>query len=636
MSLAALALLAGRSFAQEAPPGGGFDAHGFQLVAHDGDLRDPLAIQRPGAFVQGDWFLSGLAEYARAPLVRVVSAEAGGGEDLVEPVVDNLVVLNLSGGVALHDRIRLDLKAPVYGLSTGPDLAADGPAMGDLRASAMLVGVRPRHVEGGGGFGLGLVGHVDLPSGTPSRFLGQSGVAGGFRLAATYEAPTVTLSADLGTQFNPSLDVANLQGTDALLAGIGVGFLTSDTVGVTIEAVGQPPLQASSFEFVRTLPPAEAILSLRYVTRSGGFWTFGGAGGLTDGPGVAAFRVFVGGGFADLEPPRPPDADPVGLLRASDLCPTEPETVNGWKDDDGCPDQLGTLGIDVRYRGQPRSADAEIVGPDGRRAERVGPQGLSLDAVPGSSWSVKAVDGCLAGEASAVAAEGGSRLLVELAPVYDARILVEVIDAADAPIPTAVVAWQSERQECVPGGVSGVDPGGRVQQEIAAGSHRLVVTAPSYNVHDEVVELIPGDDRVVRVRLAAAKLVVEKKQIRILEKVQFEFGKAVIRPESFDLLDQVAAVILTNPDLGRVEVGGHTDNKGSDEFNQKLSEDRANAVRDYLVKRGVAADRLLAVGYGEIKPIDTNKTEAGREANRRVEFQLIDQPDEASGAGGTP
>ena len=128
----------------------------------------------------------------------------------------------------------------------------------------------------------------------------------------------------------------------------------------------------------------------------------------------------------------------------------------------------------------------------------------------------------------------------------------------------------------------------------------------------------------IEVQLGVARIQVEKKQIKILEKVQFETGKAVIKPESFGLLNEVAAVVITNPDLGRVEVAGHTDNRGSDSYNQKLSEKRAEAVRTYLIEQGIAAERLLAVGYGETRPIDTNRTPEGREINRRVEFNLID------------
>src|SRR4029077_12375270 len=68
-------------------------------------------------------------------------------------------------------------------------------------------------------------------------------------------------------------------------------------------------------------------------------------------------------------------------------------------------------------------------------------------------------------------------------------------------------------------------------------------------------------------------------------------------------------------------IGGHTDNKGKKVFNQKLSEKRANSVKDYLVKRGVPGDQMTAKGYGFEQPIDTNKTDEGRENNRRVEMK---------------
>jgi outer membrane protein OmpA-like peptidoglycan-associated protein len=70
----------------------------------------------------------------------------------------------------------------------------------------------------------------------------------------------------------------------------------------------------------------------------------------------------------------------------------------------------------------------------------------------------------------------------------------------------------------------------------------------------------------------------------------------------------------------RLRIEGHTDDVGADEFNQKLSQDRADSVRTYLVGKGIAEDRLEAVGYGETKPVQDNKTSAGRAANRRTEF----------------
>ncbi len=614
----------------------GFDAHGFQLAAHDGDQRDPLVARRPGSFTQWDWFASGVAEYAKTPLVRLTRSEFGDDEPMVTPVVDNLVALNVSAGVAVHDRVRLDLKAPIYGLSTDRDLVVLGPAMGDLRGSATLIAVRPEHVVGGGGFGLGLTGWVDVPSGTPDRFLGQAGVAGGASVQSTWEGRVITLTGDVGTQFNPSLEgFQNIDGTDTLIAALGIGVLTSDVVGITLEAVAEPSLQATRFEQARTDLPAEALLSLRYAARNSSYWTFGAAGGLTDGPGVAAFRVFVGGGFAQAEDPRPADFDRVGQLRTSDLCPLEPETVNGYKDDDGCPDVLGALSIEVTYQGQPREAEAEITGPDGTEVQLVGLQGLELDAVPDSEWTVVARTGCLSGEASTVVREAGAVLEVALTPVYDAEVLVEVVDNNDQPIDDAQVMWRTEASDCVPMGPQQVNEDGLIEQAISSGAHTLVATAPNHTVHEQTVEFQPGDDQVIRVRLGAAMVKVEKKQIRILEKVLFETAKAVIRAESFQLLNEVAATIVTNPDLGRVEVSGHTDNRGGEGYNQGLSDERAASVVAYLVEAGVAAERLLAVGYGESEPVSSNRTPEGREKNRRVEFILIDSEDVDSESEGS-
>jgi outer membrane protein OmpA-like peptidoglycan-associated protein len=105
----------------------------------------------------------------------------------------------------------------------------------------------------------------------------------------------------------------------------------------------------------------------------------------------------------------------------------------------------------------------------------------------------------------------------------------------------------------------------------------------------------------------------------ILLGVNFETGKAVLLPESRSILDQVAQSLVENPEVN-IEVGGHTDNVGAAAANLRLSEARANAVRDYLIEKGVEAGRLTARGYGEGKPVADNTTAFGRAANRRVEL----------------
>ncbi len=114
------------------------------------------------------------------------------------------------------------------------------------------------------------------------------------------------------------------------------------------------------------------------------------------------------------------------------------------------------------------------------------------------------------------------------------------------------------------------------------------------------------------------------KEIVVLKGVNFAFNSAELTPESKKVLDQDRDVarLKGEPDI-RVEVAGHTDSVGSDAYNQKLSERRAQSVVDYLVSIGVDPKRLKAVGYGKKQPVASNDTEAGRAQNRRVELQVF-------------
>ncbi len=109
----------------------------------------------------------------------------------------------------------------------------------------------------------------------------------------------------------------------------------------------------------------------------------------------------------------------------------------------------------------------------------------------------------------------------------------------------------------------------------------------------------------------------------ILDRVLFELGSAVLRPESNAILSDVALTMIQHPELTSVEVEGHTDDQGTDEVNQVLSERRANAVRDYLIAAGVDDDRLVTRGYGSTVPLQPGTTDDAREANRRVEFRIL-------------
>ena len=114
----------------------------------------------------------------------------------------------------------------------------------------------------------------------------------------------------------------------------------------------------------------------------------------------------------------------------------------------------------------------------------------------------------------------------------------------------------------------------------------------------------------------------ESKKTLILEGVNFETGKSTLTPESQTILNGVAEALVANEEV-KVQVSGHTDNTGSLALNRRLSKARAEAVRQYLVEKGVAADRLTSAGFGPDRPVASNRTAEGRAQNRRVELTRL-------------
>ena len=116
-------------------------------------------------------------------------------------------------------------------------------------------------------------------------------------------------------------------------------------------------------------------------------------------------------------------------------------------------------------------------------------------------------------------------------------------------------------------------------------------------------------------------VVVTKTRIELKQTVYFNTGKSRIKPISYGLLNEVAKAMGDHPKIS-VRIEGHTDSQGSEAFNLRLSQGRADAVRKYLIRQGVDGSRMVAKGYGEAVPIADNRTRGGREQNRRVEFVI--------------
>ena len=110
-----------------------------------------------------------------------------------------------------------------------------------------------------------------------------------------------------------------------------------------------------------------------------------------------------------------------------------------------------------------------------------------------------------------------------------------------------------------------------------------------------------------------------------LSDVLFDTGKYSLRAGTREKLAKIAGIVVSHPGL-KLEVEGHTDSVGGDEYNQRLSENRANSVRDYLIQQGVEGETITAQGFGESQPVASNDTAAGKQQNRRVELVVSGEP----------
>ncbi len=142
-----------------------------------------------------------------------------------------------------------------------------------------------------------------------------------------------------------------------------------------------------------------------------------------------------------------------------------------------------------------------------------------------------------------------------------------------------------------------------------------------YNkIESMIVKHIPKEvvKEVVVEKPAKATAMMEK---WVLIGVNFDFNKSKLLPESYPILYDAAKTLLRNPDM-KVEIQGYTDNIGSESYNKKLGQRRADLVKDYLVSKGIAANRINAISFGEGNPVADNKTADGRAMNRRIEFKV--------------
>ncbi|KFE60960.1 internalin [Hyalangium minutum] len=542
---------------------------------------DVLGLHSPKVNKHLGWNAGLSVNYATDPLSVLDPRK----DAVVYKLVSSQLTVDVMAAIAFLDRFELGLAIPITSQSSEsapegvPDFSegAGKTGLGDLRL------VPKANLFSAGGLSLGAALPLHLPTG------GENFLGGGFsvrpKLLGEWNSSTgIRVLANVGMNLRSEQELRGLVVGNELTYGLGgeVPFQVSGrglSVGATL--VGAMGLGQKGSEE----KPLELLATVKYRVTDSLAAHLGGGPGLSQGYGTPGIRVFAGLAYVaptsrseqpapkvEAKPVPPPEvvADPniktkVEVIPPSKpVCALGPEDMDGFQDEDGCAD--------------PDNDNDGILD--------------TADKCPNEPETLNGFqdeDGC-----------------PDVLPPADTDG-DGITDDKDR-CPQAAEDKDGFQDE------DGCPDPDNDHDGVADADDKCPTEPETINgVKDE--DGCPDKGKV--------KVLVAGEKVVILDKIFFLNNKNTILPKSFPLLRQVSQVLKANPQIELVRVEGHTDDKGEDGANLVLSRNRAEAVRDRLVLEGVEASRLEAVGYGEAKPIASNKTNKGREQNRRVDFTIV-------------
>ncbi len=585
VALAAVVTAPSLAAAQVASEPRNFSVERFQLASdREGLLGVEWAEGRGGmAFDLAMW-----VGYANDPLV--VYTEMAGDRERIGALVQNRTAAALAGSLAPTRWLTLGFHLPLV-LAQDRTTTAGGAmnleslssfGVGDLQLSPKLTVLsQDRH-----GVGLAVIPAVSFPTkSSDSDYLGDAGVGFAPEVVASRSWTGWRLAINAGYHARKQARLLNLVVDDEVFARAGVGYRFADRggppVGIDLTITGAIAAAHPFETFNQDALEALAGANLR-IGRTAILFAATGRG-LREGYGTPDWRALAGLRLGSPDQPvnrvvAELDRDGDGRLDRRDRCPLEPEDADGFSDQDGCPDpdddQDGVLDGADTCRAAPGLAELDGCPAQDTDGDTIADHVDTCPAVAEDVDSFEDTDGC-----------------PDLDNDQDG--LVDADDTCPAqPGP-------SETRGC---------PDPDRDQDTVVDRLDACPDEPGPQAHS-------GCKTKQLVTLTGTSL-------EILESIYFALDKAVILPRSYKLLDNVATVLLAHGAL-RVEIQGHTDDQGNATHNKQLSQRRADAVRAYLMKKQVPADRLTAVGYGEDQPVAENTTKTGRAQNRRVVFKLL-------------
>ena len=555
----------------------------------------------PDAHVTGTQpYVMLLGNYAYKPL-SLRQQNASGGYDNIATIAKNQFYLHIDATMTIADRLLINVDVPIALAQSGDSTTSNGAAinnnlgsgLADIRAGGRI------NIVGAAAdaFALGVGGDVWLPTGKQDKGTGDENLRGAPKLYISGNTGSFVYSANVGYMFRHYQDLGTPKVGNAIVFGAAAGVVLADgMVQVGPEIYGNTVTQANQNGdstdktglFLAHRTPLEAILGGRF--RVNDIVLGVGAGpGLSKAPGTPAFRALGSVAFVPEVKVAPGDRDHDGITDDKDACPdtagvpnADPK-LNGCppppppdRDHDGiadpqdaCPDVAGVANADPAKNGCPADRDGDGI-PDAQDA---------CPDAPGVKDADPKKNGC--------------------PPDRDGDGIADAQDAC--PDVAGVKSDDPKKNGCPPDKDGDGIPDNTDACPDVAG---VADPDPKKNGCPHLATLVG-------------------KEIKIAEQVHFETGKSVIKADSDKLLGEVAAIMKEHTEIASMSIEGHTDSKGAKGANKQLSQARAEAVKKWLsAKGGVDAKRMSAKGFGQDKPLQTNDTEDGRAANRRVEFHV--------------
>ncbi|MBX3226353.1 MAG: OmpA family protein [Labilithrix sp.] len=522
-------------------------------------------------------------------------------------VIRNQVFLHPGGSLVLFDRLRLAVNVPIQ-------VFVDGNSATVFRDETGAGVVTTSFAEPANSSAMG-----DLRFGADVRLAGVYGdpftVAAGLQVWAP-TGSTANYASDGHARLKPRVMVAGDIGAFTYAGSVGVNFRTRGyermgPAGIGHELNLTAALGAKVLDKTLTVGPemwmSSVMTNNRFLEKK---WT-----PLEVGAGahyLIANQVRVGAAL--MGGPVRAWSNPVyRIIAMAEWAPgvVDDRDGDGIPDnEDACPDQKGVRSAEPSRNGCPEVAPQQVAGPTDRDNDGIPDQQDACPDVPGVKTDDPTTNGCRDTDGDgffdpkdACPTEKGIASqdpMTNGCPDTDGDGIFDKVDAC--PTEAGPKSEDPKKNGCP---IGDKDKDG-IKDDVDA-------------CPDE-----PGPASPDPKRNGCPMAFISQGQIKILDQVKFKTGSAAIEngKDSEEVLEAVRAVLQTHTEIKKIRIEGHTDNKGAAAMNKKLSADRAASVKTWLVKKGIAADRMSTTGFGLEKPIDTNETETGRKNNRRVEFHI--------------